>query len=365
MLFPYTYVPHQMERMQRFVNFIFYQIWCCAPKSGQFNLNLFDANPPLKEVLTDIYYKDGKTGDQFLGQIQLIYECFSQLKRSEIVQLKRWYQGNNNLQAVCSKYPRVQLARYNDIAAIDQDLASQLYSFFKELYSTSLLGLAALRDKIGNLGDHYKKFMKVNSSGKCPFCGIADLLGVDHSRREAYDHYFPKSIYPFNSINFRNLVPACHTCNSSYKLSKDPAYSGTAGQRRAIFYPYTKIPYFIELKITFQHTDIHKLTKIDINIDFGPDELAEEIKTWNDLYGIEERYKSKLLEENEGKYWLVQILDEWQEDGRPPADYLRTLARQTKKRPYAECNFLKKPFLDACQQMGLFDDINIEQTNTL
>ena len=74
MLFPYIYVPHQMERMQSFVNFIFYQVWCCAPKSGQFNLNLFDANPPLKEVLTDLYYSDKKTGNKFLEQIQAVYQ---------------------------------------------------------------------------------------------------------------------------------------------------------------------------------------------------------------------------------------------------------------------------------------------------
>lgn len=38
-----------------------------------------------------------------------------------------------------------------------------------------------------------------------------------------------------------------------------------------------------------------------------------------------------------------------------PADFLRTLALQTNKKPYAECYFLKKPFLDACKNNGLFD----------
>ena len=78
MLFPYTYVPHQMERMQRFVNFIFYQIWCCAPKSGQFNLNLFDANPPLKEVLTETNWSK-----------HLNYSDFD-LLRKEIVEKLEW-----------------------------------------------------------------------------------------------------------------------------------------------------------------------------------------------------------------------------------------------------------------------------------
>jgi len=30
------------------------------------------------------------------------------------------------------------------------------------------------------------------------------------------------------------------------------------------------------------------------------------------------------------------------------------LARQSQNKPYADCNFLKKPFLDACQRIGLF-----------
>lgn len=28
MLFPYIYVPHQMEKMQEFIDFIFYAVWC-------------------------------------------------------------------------------------------------------------------------------------------------------------------------------------------------------------------------------------------------------------------------------------------------------------------------------------------------
>ena len=28
MLFPYTYVPHSMEKMQEYIDFIFYQVWC-------------------------------------------------------------------------------------------------------------------------------------------------------------------------------------------------------------------------------------------------------------------------------------------------------------------------------------------------
>lgn len=46
-----------------------------------------------------------------------------------------------------------------------------------------------------------------------------------------------------------------------------------------------------------------------------------------------------------------------QADAECTAQYLSTITRQNQNqnRPYAECNFLKKPFLDACQTNGLFD----------
>lgn len=359
MLFPYTYVPHQMEKMQRFINFIFYQVWCRAPKVGPFDLSLFDANPPLKEVMTSFAYGDTQAGDRFSSQVQAIYQSFAKLSRSEIAQFKRWYQGNNDLENICANDPATHLARYADIAVNHKDLAEQLETFFKGLYSQSLLDLAALRAKIGDIDDHYKTFVQINSAGKCPFCGINDLLGEYHSKREAYDHYLPKALYPFNSINFRNLVPACHYCNSSYKTSKDPSYTpkdpARTAQRRAVFYPYKTAEHSIDLQVIFQHSDITKLTPANITLEFGPAAISQEIDTWKDVYGIEERYKAKLCGENDGKYWLMQVLDEWKEDGRDPADFMATLARQVQKKPYAECNFLKKPFLDACQQIGFFE----------
>ena len=74
-------------------------------------------------------------------------------------------------------------------------------------------------------------------------------------------------------------------------------------------------------------------------------------------HGIEQRFRAKFCAENDGKYWLTQVFDEWQEDGKTPADFLGTLARQAASQPYAECNFLKKSFLDACKQVGLFDSL--------
>lgn len=102
-----------------------------------------------------------------------------------------------------------------------------------------------------------------------------------------------------------------------------------------------------------KHADIDKLMPADITMQFGPAALVEELDTWKDVYGIEERYKAKLCGENDGKYWLTQVLDECQAYDKQPADILNMRAQQAQSRPYADCNFLRKPFLEACRQIGV------------
>ena len=344
-----------------FINFIFYEVWCKAPIGLQFTLALFDDEPDLKEVLSSFGFAQNAParGKQFYKEIKDIYAHFEPLTATEIDQFKQWYKANNDIEKVCNNDPSIQLARYADIAEYHNDLAKKLGTFFKELYSQSLLDRAALKAKIGDINDHYITFMQINKVGKCPFCGLNDLLGKDHSKRDAYDHYLPKAIYPFNSINFKNLVPACHHCNSSYKTSIDPAYTPKdptqAAKRRAVFYPYTTSPHALDIHIELRTSDIEKLTRTDINLTFGPAAVNEQIETWKDVYGIKERYEAKLCTESDGKAWLAQVFDEWKELGRDPKDFLESLALNTRNRPFTDCNFLKKPFLDACQAKGLFD----------
>lgn len=362
MLFTYTYVPHKMEKMQTFIDFIFHEVWCKAPVGLVFHPDLFEGNSDLQEVMKEFGFsaKAAERGKTFYKDVKVIYELFAPLSAQEINQFKRWYESNNDLEKVCANNPATHLARYADIAVNHEQLADKLGVFFKDLYSQSLLDLAALRAKIGDIGEHYKTFVQVNKTGKCPFCGISDLLGPNHTPREAYDHYLPKALYPFNSVNFHNLVPACHHCNSSYKTTKDPAYTikHPAKQlcRRPAFYPYKTTPHSVELQIDMQHSDYDKLTPADITLQFGPAAIAQEIDTWKEVYGIEERYKSKLCTEGDGKAWLVQVLDEWRELEKDPQDFLNTLAYNTGKRPFTDCNFLKNPFLEACQRQGIFNE---------
>lgn len=308
MLFVYTYVPHPMEKIQEFVEYIFFQVWCRAPDGPPYGFALFNAKPELKAVMEAFHFSDARGADFFNGHVEKIYGLFAGLSSEQITQLKAWFNGNNNIAGLCRDDPAVAVARYADLQAFYQQLSEALATFFKGLYAKDLLNLTPLKAVIGDINDHHLKFTQVNRQGKCPFCGINDMKGIYHSKREAYDHYLPKSKYPFNSINFRNLAPACHECNSTYKQRRDPLYDAKdplhaeTGGRRKSFYPYQTAPYAIELGVSLNSPDWTHITPTDVTLSIGPETFREEIDTWLDVYGIEERYTAKCCGENDGKY---------------------------------------------------------------
>lgn len=352
MLFPYQYINHSIEKMQKLIDYIFYEVWCKAPSFKRYSLARYNNNRELKDVIKAFHYSNTEPGDFFNSKIEEIYYIFKTLNPHEIHQLENWYQSNNDIENLCINFPGVIPATYAEISQLNINLAKALKAFFVRLYSQDLLSLKALADKIGVIDDHYKEFVKINSKGKCPFCGLLPIDSEYVHTREAYDHYLPKSKYPFSTINFKNLVPICNKCNSGNKGTKDPLHD-TNGNRRKSFYAYNTIPYKLEINIQINTPDIPKLTPQDISITFGPANLSDEIRTWNELFGIEERYKAKCCSED-AKYWLTQITDECQNYGLAPNVIFQGKLREAEKSPYSETNFLRKPFLEACNAQNVF-----------
>jgi hypothetical protein len=196
--------------------------------------------------------------------------------------------------------------------------------------------------KIGDIDDHYKAFMKKNTAGKCPFCRISDILGLNHTPREAYDHSLSKALYQFNTVNFRNHVPACHHCNNSYKTSKELAFTPKDPARatpcRKVFCPHVSPGHTIEVTINLRKFDVDHPAPDDIQLTFGLSAFNEEIESWKDVYGIEKRYKAKSCRQG---------------DGRSHDDFLKALTRQTSRNPFADSNFLKIALLNWSNRVGL------------
>ena len=59
----------------------------------------------------------------------------------------------------------------------------------------------------------------------CPYCN-ADMVYTikcddnGKSYKSAFDHFYPRSRYPFLGLSLYNLIPSCDRCNSKFKLNK-------------------------------------------------------------------------------------------------------------------------------------------------
>ncbi len=284
--------------------------------------------------------------------IRRIFDLFKKLPQTQRQQIVRWYDNNNDIEALCANDPHKGPGTYSDIKAINADLGEALKKFCQNLF-TDVMHLKAVTSRTAEIGAHYNAFVTENDEGKCPYCGYGDIKGPNRSIREAYDHFLPKGTYPFNSVNFKNLAPMCHECNSGCKLQKDPLHKKNSGTRRKAFYSYAAAAPGISIDLTLSTADIDKLCPSDITLNLTAPGRDEEVESWKEVFGIEERYKAKCCARNDGKYWLIQALDECANAGKTPQEILQKIERNAEANPWAEANFLKKPFLQACQNAGL------------
>ena len=339
MLFPYKYINHDMEKMQKFMDYIFFEVWMKAKFHDDFSLSLFDKNNELKEIIFYFFYKDDspKYGKEFVESVMKIFKIFKKLNSYHLKLLRKWYLSNNNIKEICrgNKKP----IRYKDIS-FNKELKDLFYELYSNLYEQNYLGLK-------NKDEHYKSFFETNKIKYCPFCGLSKMKGNLNTKKEAYDHYFPQEKYPFNTINFYNLVPTCNTCNSSYKLRKDPLYLNDTTKRK-VYYPYSNKDISISISIEIKGKTL--------NLDIKTSEMeSEELETWKEVYSIEERYKAFCDFTDEGGSWIEDARIYIEEGKGTFDDFISYVEKLLDKHsnPYHESRFLKVPFLKACQSAGI------------
>ena len=85
--------------------------------------------------------------------------------------------------------------------------------------------------------------------------------GRNYYVRPEFDHFLPKSRYPFFAISFYNLIPSCHICNSNLKRDIDFTTSTN-------LHPYLN-SLDDTLKFTIEFVKKAKYTSTDIKTKFG------------------------------------------------------------------------------------------------
>lgn len=285
MLWPYEYKWDKMSNVQSFVNYIMLEVILKSHK-------LADPSLTSNVVIAKYWSLIEDVDDALLLQpLSELYEICRRLDRDKIRMLRRAVHTNNRIKGLCEG--RLSAVRYNDIKKVfsaddDQKKVPKLIKTICNNLYTICLSRKAFTDQYGTLKSHYYNIVKRDS--RCHFCGIDhSVLTMDNVYRDAFDHYLPKGIYPFVSVNTFNLVPACSDCNEKYKHEKDTLFYR---QGKRAFYPYSRESYDIEVSVTFRKTDIFNLSPSDMSIALVCDGHQEETDNWNRVYGIEERYKS-------------------------------------------------------------------------
>ncbi|MCG8373858.1 MAG: hypothetical protein MI700_10010 [Balneolales bacterium] len=381
MLFTYQYIEHDIEKLQEYLDFLFNEVWLTAV--GEFEADKLDGNPYLKQIYIDFGNIDydpssakknekGKSAYFFNSSIERIYDEFSSIDDDVFKEeLREYYVANNNIESLCSDKTKLPIS-YADIKGKYPELEKLLSNFYKKLYGSespfNLDAFGQLTKKL--LPSHYEDFMEINDDEICPFCGILPIKGNNHSYREAYDHYLPKGLYPFNALNFKNLVPMCHECNSTYKLTEDPIYEDykkidplkKEEYRQLAFYPYSNNHPQIDIEIDLKSSDIDNLEPDDIDIKLESNGHDEQIESWKRVFGIEERYLAILCAKHGGKEWFADVYDHFENakvlsDIQKADEYYHKVIRATTRNDCDAEMILKRKFLEKCRSNGLLPGI--------
>jgi 5-methylcytosine-specific restriction endonuclease McrA len=128
----------------------------------------------------------------------------------------------------------------------------------------------------------------------CLYCNREYIINyTDQTKTKTtaeLDHFYPRSLYPFLSITFLNLIPSCKTCNSKLKGDKDTFVE-------EILYPYQEsLNDNANFKLKILDTDfLHNKGKFVLNLDVK-NKKAKESKKLFKLQELYNEHKDIVLE---------------------------------------------------------------------
>jgi len=310
-----------------------------APKIAASNFSSALVLPKYRALIDEI------NSDYILTPLSQAFLLCKMLDNKKLKRLKRAVHVNNKIRELCDG--EIEPITYDEIEIIDSELKKAIKLFCDKLYD-NVIDLAPCYNMYEEIDGYYKKV--VQRSSKCRCCGINKVLTKFHTHRSALDHYLPRKHFPFNSVNFKNLLPICDICNSKYKLGKNPlckienkGRKNESRQKSKAFYPFRRTILDIGISIKFQNTkSVKSLEPNNIEIELTCPGYDDQIETWDRIFGIKENYKAECCTEEMLFYYEEQYMAEMIQGKKHQAYILLLEANK-----YGDSNFLKIPFLNA------------------
>jgi len=129
----------------------------------------------------------------------------------------------------------------------------------------------------------------------CPYCNINSTYTVvkkDGKKitRPEFDHFYDKATNPILALSFYNLIPSCHTCNSTLKGSEEFSMIGHLNPYSDNFDKVAKF----NLKIK-DSTFYHRIDGFEIKLETEDERAQNNIKSF-ELDTLYENHKDIVLE---------------------------------------------------------------------
>lgn len=197
-----------------------------------------------------------------------------------------------------------------------QKLGAYLYTTTIDLkcYRDSVAEMFGLPIVISTMQEHFNAFQEEN--GKvCCFCGLEEMVtevliepedGIlfeeENQRRACYDHFLPKSYFPFLAVDFNNLAPCCDVCNEEFKKGKNPLFHQ---EERTLAFPLYGSD-FAKVDVTYENEN-GDFYRIRVGIEKTGCHLEQKGLTWRRIFRSIERANAQL--ENDFKEdWAAPLL---------------------------------------------------------
>ena len=143
-------------------------------------------------------------------------------------QLKDAFLINNQIEKLCKG--KLKPILYDDLqlpTAQKNALKDGICTYLNE----SLQKTTAYTDNYETFKAYFDRIIKESKITVCPFCGLERLKSQYDNGRNAFDHYFAKSEYPFTAINTDNTFPICDECNSTENKGSNKVLFDEKNQR--------------------------------------------------------------------------------------------------------------------------------------
>lgn len=297
MLFNYKTFQHDIEKLQTFLEHTVLEVWYNSKRSDIFSKSL------LHPDFTVLYNRKNK----LYKDIEEIFNLIKILSKAKKELIKVIFITNNKIEELCKG--NGQAVFYKSLEnGISKKLADKLKDFNNYLYTFLDKKDASFVKNFKSITTYYKELVLQLPEDICPFCGIATINSEKLTKRDAFDHYLPKSLFPFTAVNINNLAPMCKYCNQDWKHDINPINTDKDnGNIRKTFFPFNNTLYNINISI--KKLEIDPSFKKDnhiINIGYDCVGHNEEIDTWLELFNIKNRYD--ILIKNNLKFWLEEFL---------------------------------------------------------